>query len=706
MNFPVVLMIQKFRWCALSFTAGLCAFSLYAADVKPAPIPPLMLGSAWYPEQWPESQWETDLANMRKAGLNLVRVGEFAWSSLEPSEGHYDLDWMERAIAAAARHGIVTIIGTPTDAPPAWLTTKYPEVLRVSEDGKQMQHGSRRQFSIGSARYRELCADIVAQLAKRFGHNPHVVAWQIGNEYTEDSFDDESRRRFHRWLEKKYGSLDALNQHWVTAYWSQTYSDWNQIPMTTGRANPGLLLDYKRFVTDTWRDFQRNQVEVLRKQVEPRQLITTNLGGLGWANRFNRQMIAADLDIISWDEYLGAGWFDNSKNGSGHLDPVRSGATNDLVRGWKQKNFWVMEMPPGFVDWSSVSNSLDRGETRAMAWHAVGHGADAVAFWQWRSALNGQEQYHGSLVGPDGEPVPVYAEIAQTGKEFAKAGPTLQGTQPVSEVALIHDYDSRWAIEFNPFSRRYDQMQLLMDYYQALREPTQAVDIVVPTVALERYKLVVAPSLNVISPELAAHLTEYVEQGGHLVLGPRSGMKDGFNALNRERQPGPLVPALGGRVEQFYALLENVPVEGAWGNGSATVWAEWLDKLAPDVEVQLRYGAGNDWLTGEPAAISRRVGKGTITYLGATLDPTLMASVARQWLKDAGVDSPVISAAPGVSVCRRVDAGREVYVITNFSKGPQEVALPGTMTDVLNGGEVSRMKLARYGVTVLTRSLK
>jgi beta-galactosidase len=183
-------------------------------------------------------------------------------------------------------------------------------------------------------------------------------------------------------------------------------------------------------------------------------------------------------------------------------------------------------------------------------------------------------------------------------------------------------------------------------------------------------------------------------------------MKDGFDALNRERQPGPLVPVLGGRVEQFYALLENVPVDGPWGKGSATVWAEWLDKLAPDVAVQLRYGAGNDWLTGEPAAISRQVGKGTITYLGATLDPALMASVARQWLKNAGVDSPVISVAPGVSVCRRVGAGREVYVIANFSKGPQDVALPGAMTDVLNGNEASRMRLARYGVAVLTRPLK
>lgn len=690
----------------ITFAFALPAVGSTAEATAPRSIPPLMYGSAWYPEQWPEEEWDADLKRMQEARMNMVRIGEFAWSSLEPAEGRYEFDWMERAVEAAARRGMVTILGTPTDTPPAWMTTKYPEILRVGEDGKRLQHGSRRHFSIGSEKYRELCRAVVERLAQRFGKNPNVVAWQIGNEYTEDSYDPESYARFHRWLEKKYGTLDALNRRWMTAYWSQTYTEWRQVPMTTARANPGLLLEHKRFITDTWRDFQRNQIDALRRHIEPRQLITTNLGGLGWAARFNRQHIAADLDVISWDEYLGSGWFDKTKNGTGHLDPLRSGASHDLVRGWKQRNFWVMEMPPGFVDWGSVSNSLDRGETRAMAWHAVGHGADCIAFWQWRSALNGQEQYHGSLVGPDGEPVPVYEEAAQAGIDFAKAGPVLAGTQPVSEVAVIHDYDSRWAIEFNPFSNRYDQMQILIDYYRVLREQTQTVDIVTPEMDLSRYKLVAAPSLNVVSPKLAAKLSDYVRAGGHLVLGPRTGMKDEFNALNRERQPGPLLPSVGARVEQFYALLEDVPVGGAWGEGKATVWAERLDRLAPDVEVVLRFGEGNDWLTGGAAAVRRRLGGGTITYLGATLDAELMNRVARRWVSEAGVATAFAIQAPaGVKVSRRVGAGREVFVITNFSKGAQEIALSGAMTDVLAGGEVTAVKLPRYGVAVLGRAL-
>ncbi len=656
---------------------------------------PLLLGSAWYPEQWPESRWDADLALMDAAGMHLARIGEFAWSSMEPEEGRYTLDWLDRAIAAAARHHVVVVLGTPTDAPPAWLTSKYPETLRVDEAGQRMQHGSRRQFSYSSQKYRELCRAIVEQLARRFGHNPNVIGWQIGNEYTEDSFDSESRRLWHEWLQKRYGSLDQLNHHWMTAYWSQTYSAWDQIPMGTGRGNPGLLLDYKRFVTDEWRSFQRNQLDVIRPLVEPRQFITTNLGGLGWADRFNRTDIAADLDLISWDTYVG----------QGHVDPIRIGATHDLVRGWKRQNFWVMEMQPAFVDWAGIANSLDKGETRALVWEAVGHGADAVAFWQWRAALNGQEQYHGVLVGSDGEPVPLYPEAQQIGREFAQASAAIIGTSPRSDVAILHDYDSRWAIDFHPQSKRYDQIDVLLGYYQAVRDVTQSVDIVDPRGSLEGYALVIAPSLNVISNELASRLTKYVQQGGHLVLGPRSGMKDEFNALNPKRQPGPLVHALGAQVEQFYALLDDVPVGGEWGNGKATIWAEYLKPVAPDVEVLLRYRPSNGWLDGQPAAMTRKLGAGTITYLGAVLEPALMKTVAGKIIADAAIHAPTLSVPSGVEVCRRVGQGREVFVLINHSSRTATIDVPTGFTNVLQPAATGKVEVPRYGVMVLARKM-
>jgi beta-galactosidase len=659
------------------------------------PATPLMVGVAWYPEQFPESAWEKDLQLMQDAGIRMVRIGEFAWSTLEPAEGRYELGWLDRAVAAAAKHGMRVVLCTPTDAPPAWMSYNYPDILRVDENGVRLRHGGRRQFSYTSPRYRTFCRKIVEQLADRFGHNPHVVGWQIGNEYTDDSNDESAKKLFAHWLAARYPSIDALNEHWATAYWSQTYFSFDQVPLPNSRDNPALQLEYKHFVTDNWRSFQRNQIDAIRAHLNPERLqfVTTNLGGLGWADKFDRWQICQDLDMISWDTYIG---------NDHHLEPYKIGATHDLVRGWKQKNFWVMETQPGSVNWAGVNNTLDRGETREVAWQAVGHGADCVAYWQWRSAPNGQEEYHGCLVGPDGNPLPIYQEIRQIGQEFEKAAPALAGTSPVSEVALLHDYDSRWAIDFQPHSNRYDQLAVLVNYYRALRDKTQSVDIVNPRVDLNAYKLVVAPSLNVISEPLAAHLLEYVRQGGHLVLGPRSGMKDQYDALDPRRQPGPLAPALGGRVEQFYALLQDVPVSGPLATGSVSIWGEQLS--ARDAQVILRYGKGGSggWLDDQPAAITKVVGKGRITYIGGLLDNEALASAAKWMLEQAAVQPAVLEVPAGIEVCRRVGSGgRQVYVVMNHGSVKAQVKLLHAMHDVLKGEQTSGFELEPHGVAVL-----
>jgi len=337
-----------------------------------------------------------------------------------------------------------------------------------------------------------------------------------------------------------------------------------------------------------------------------------------------------------------------------------------------------------------------------MAWQAVGHGADAVAYWQWRSALGGQEQYHGTIVGPDGEPVPLYEEIQQIGREFARAAPVLESTSPVSDVAILHDYDSRWAIEFQRHSRDYDPVAVLLDYYRPLRDAVQSVDIVSPTQPLDGYRLVVAPWLNVLPEDLAGHLLDYVRAGGHLVLGPRSGMKDEWDALHRQRQPGPLAGPLGGRVEQFYALLDAVPVSGTWGTGQALTWAEQLQASAPDTDVLMRYGTSNGWLDGQAAVLHRHVGKGSLTYIGGLMDETLTRAAVR-WMVEMSGARPALGPVPAeVEVCRRVGAGREVFVLLNHGARPVSVDLPRPLRDVLREGPLVRqVELPVEGVAVL-----
>ncbi|MDR3796806.1 MAG: beta-galactosidase [Terracidiphilus sp.] len=685
------------RGAGLALTLSLATLSFargpaFAQGVNTAP-PPLLLGAAWYPEQWPESRWDADLQLMEDAHLHVARVGEFAWSTIEPEEGHYDLDWLERAVRLAEKHHIAVVIGTPTDAPPAWLTAAHPETLRIDATGRPAEHGSRRQFNYASPEYRKFCADIAGQLARRFGHDPGVIGWQIGNEYTDESFDPATRLQFQAWLKRKYGTLDALNRAWVTAYWSQTYYRWEEIPLPSAGGNPGLLLDHRRFVSETWRDFQQVQIDVIRKYADPRQFITTNIGGLGWSDNWDHYEITRPLDLASWDDYVG----------EGHLNVARNAAMHDFAHGWKRENFWVMETQPGSVNWAPVNTTLDAGETRAMAWQAIGHGADAVLYWQWRDALNGQEQYHGAIVGPDGAPLPIYSEISRIGSEFERAADALRGTRPEAQVALLVSYDSRWAIDFQPHNRNYDQLDVLLGYYRPLRDQQLTVDIVSADSSLDNYKLVFAPSLNVISQDLAAHLLTYVQQGGHLVLGPRSGMKDEHNSLNTQRQPGPLAAPLGGRVEQYYALDGVVPVSGTPGSGTASLWAEQISTSAPDVAVLLRYGKSNGWLDDRPAMITRGVGKGRITYLGAVLDPDLMRKVVAWATSDAHLVPEFPEVPTGVEVCRRVDAGRTVFVLINHGAAVAHVALPSAMSDVLhdNSRHVTSVDLAPQDVAVL-----
>lgn len=681
----------SFALCSAAIVTLATPSKMQSQTTPPAP-PAILLGTAWYPEQWPESRWDADLSLMQQAGVRMVRIGEFAWSRMEPSEGQFDLDWIDHAITAASKHDIYTVLGTPTPTPPAWMTQKYPETLRMNENGRLAEHGNRQHFNFANARYREFARRIAEQMAKRFGHNPWVLGWQIDNEYAEESYDLETKAQFQQWLKARYGTLDNLNARWTTAYWSEAYFDWSQIPIQTGYGNPGLLLSWKRFVSDTWRSYQKNQLDVIRANSDRRQFITTNM--MGWFDGYDHYTVSQDLDLASWDDYVGRG----------HLDPGANGAAHDLTRGFKQKNFWVMETQPGSVNWANNNNSLDKGEVRAMAWHAIGHGADTVSYWQWRSALNGQEQYHGTLVGPDGTPVPLYLEVQQVGKEFAKASPVLAGTHVKSEVAILHSYDSRWAIQWQKHNSDYNPVAEILSYYRPLRAISQSVDIIPPTAPLTEYKLVVAPGLNVLSDAAAKNLNEYVKQGGHLVLGQRSAMKDDDNSLQTQRQPGPLTELLGGRVEQYYALLDPIPVEGRFGSGQARLWAELLSTKDSKTEVIETYGRSNGWLDGQPAAITRQVGRGRITYIGAWFDEAGMNAAAK-WMTDISGVKPALGPVPeGIEVYPRTGEHGTVFILVNLGKNEQAVLLPSAMTDVLEGGSKQTVTLPQYGTAVFQSS--
>lgn len=649
-------------------------------------------GAAWYPEHWSEDRWPVDLKLMREAGLNVVRVAEFAWSRMEPARGKWDFDWLQRAVDLAAEHGIAVVMGTPTATPPAWLTQAFPDVLAVGPNGRPEPHGARCHYNPCSPRYLEMCRDVATQMAQRFGNHPNVIGWQIDNEYWRVSYDDTTRSLFHAWLQRRYGTLESLNRHWTTAYWSQEYSDWAQIPFPTTWSNPCLEHSFFRFMTEVYRTFQRTQMDAIRAHATPRQWITHNCHAHEWLDWVE---IGRDLDLVAWDPYLGGE----------HLDPNRFGFVSDLCRNIKpDRKHWIIETQPGRVSWTKINSDLHRGETRNLVWHFVGHGADAVLFWQWRAPLGGQEQYHGTLLAADGTPRPLFEEVARAGQELARVAPRLASRRPRAEVAVVHTFPDRWSLLKQKHHADFHPVTHLQDYYAALRRQGVTLDVIDPSNAdLRRYKLVVAPSLHVLSESVASAFEKYVVEGGHLVLGVRSGFKDEHNAVLPSRQPGLRLGAvLGAQALEYYALTEPVPIAGSLGTGTSGIWAEPMEAIAGDVETLLTFGPGNSWLEGKPAMVTRAYGKGRITYLGVWPNAGMMDSIMAWALGGASVRVPGLRAPSGVSV-HELSGDEGMWVLlNNCTDKAQTVGLPQPMRDVLSDKRMpTEAVLEPRGVMVL-----
>ena len=643
----------------------------------------MYLGSAWYPEHWPASRWPEDVRLMRQAGMNVCRIGEFAWSTMEPYEGVYKFDWLDEAIELLHREGLAVVLGTPTAAPPAWLTHHHPDTLLTHSDGKIAQHGARCHFNPGSHTYLKYVRRIAEQMARRYGPDARILGWQIDNEYGNTDYSETTRRDFQRWLKEQYKTLDVLNAHWSTAYWSQSYIDWNEIPLPQSGHNPGLLLAFKHFSTKVLYDYQKLQIDAIRQSALPEQWITHNF--MGWFDAFDHYKISEDLDFASWDWYIG----------TGHHDYLRTGVIHDLTRGFKRKNFWVMETQPGSVNWAAVNSMLDKGEARCMAWHAIGHGADAILYWQWRSALGGQEQLHGSLIGADGKPRPFYSEAQQIGRDFEAVSETLDGTAPRNEVAILHSYDSRWSVNWQRHHKEYDPSKQIERVYAPFASRNVGVDVISAEATLGEYKLVIAPAIVILTEEAIEHLTDFVTNGGTLVLTTRTGQKDRHNALFPALQPGPLRDLAGAEVAEFYTLDQPVPVSAFWNDdensaqsGESSLWAELLRPLSDATEILAKFGESNGWLDGGAAITRHPVGEsgGQVIVVGAVLNAELQSDFTA-WLLAQTEIKPVFANAPaGVEAARRVSRdGRAVTLFINHNREAVAFDLPNESPDLLTG---------------------
>jgi beta-galactosidase len=630
---------------------------------------------------------------MAEAGLTLARVGEFAWSAMEPEPGLYTLDWLEEAVAVLADAGLEVVLGTPTAAPPAWLVQQHPEILPVDVDGRPHRFGNRRHYCPNQAAYHAAAEHVVDQLCGRFGGDSRVIGWQIDNEFGGRCYCETCRQRFQEWLGKRYGSLEHLNESWGTAFWSQTYSRWEQIPLPQREPwdpSPSLALDYLRFMSDSYVRFQAMQAGRLRERIGG-QFLTHNLMGFKFAE-IDYRKLAMDLDLVSWDNYPSL-----ERDG----DHSAAALAADAMRGLKRKRFWVMEQQAGPVGWG-LMRSPAPGQVRLWTYQAIAHGAEAVLFFRWRTARFGTEQHWHGILDADGSPRRRYRELCRLSAELQELASRLDSSAPVAEVALVHDYDSRFALQVQPTNGALGYEAAVQRHYKALRGLGLGVDVLADTADLDRYRMVVVPSLYLGSPELASTLSGYVHGGGTLVLAPRTAVKDRFNAVPERSLPAWLDGLCGVRVTDYQSVSPELGVglagDGQSFEGEFHGWFEELEVI--DAGVVARYSDGA--FAGSPAITERQVEDGRVIYLAGVATQASLDRVYRRLSRQLGLRA--LQLPEDVEAIRLEGGGDgELLALLNHSAQEQRLSFNGSRWhDHLSGasGEGS-FDLGPYGVAFL-----
>lgn len=653
-------------------------------------------GVDYYPEAWSQSQWEKDAAMMQAAGINFVRMGEFAWVKMEPSEGHYDFAWLDSALKVLNSHGIKAVLGTPSAAPPAWLMAKYPDIAAMNEDGIRYRFGSRRNYCLHNPNYLAAIRGVVTALAEHYKDHPGVLGWQIDNELGgPDCYDNYCLAAFQKWCRTKYSSLDTLNKDWGTVFWGHTYTAWGQIPLPWntlyGVHNPSLELDYRRFFSDATRDFLVMQTQILRR-ISPTKAITHN--EMGMFDTVDYSNLNTALDFVAWDNYP---LFDS--NFADYFGPALA---HDLMRGSKnQQNFMIMEEQGGLPGWNTFWGPQAPPQLyRLWAYQAIAHGADGVCFFRWRTSRYGTEQYWQGVLDQDSYPNARYQLVKQMGQEVKQLTELVRGTRPQAQVAMLVSPDTRWAFHIQTLVKNFDYNGQLHAYYNALKRQGLNADVVFPQADLSPYKVIVAPSLFVVTPALTAKLTDFVRSGGTLVLTYRSGVKDEHNVVTDQTLPGPLAKLAGIVIHDYDPQIDQTQeiVEAAGPHDPVQVW---FDILSPTTaETLATYG--KKYYAGSSALTVNSFGKGRVYYVGT--EPSsreFYDRFAGRVLQEAGVEHGP-QPPDGVEIATRLASGRKIIFLLNYTDKKQSVDLGQSYRDALAGTtQPESVALAPYGVEVL-----
>lgn len=671
-------------------------------------------GVDYYPEHWPEERWETDASLMEELGLKVVRMAEFSWHKMEPTEGNYDFDWLERAVNLLGKHGIKTVLGTPSAAPPAWMVRKHPEIQPQGPDGIQRRFGGRHHDCQSNETYRNYCKGIVTAMAERFRSNSCIAGWQIDNEFGNSHGDlcmcDSCANAFRRWLKDKYKTVDALNRDWGTCFWSQEYNSFDEVEpprKTATGTNPSQMLDWKRFHSWLICDFSKAQTDILREICPKEQFITHNC--MGFSDVVSYYDLSKQLDFLSEDLYPGGYW-----RGIDEISPYEVGYELDGIRGVTGKPFWVMEQQSSVTGWETMGRAPKPGQIPLWAVTSMAHGADTIVFFRWRSCSVGTEQYWHGILPHSGIPGRAYEEIKQLIKDTSQAMERFEGSLPKSEVAIVRSYEQGWAMDIQPNSRGMNYYFSHMEqYYREFHKNNVSVDFVPENADLSGYKLVIAPFQYLASAELAKKYEDYVKDGGHLVLTMRAGVKDVRNICDTKRPlPGVFGELLGINVFEYDPLSDGSVAVRFIGfenggdthktsgkgtqNGADAVenrGLRWADLITLNGAEALAVYDG-EWYKGVPAVSVNKFGSGKAYYVGTEPSEGLLSCLTEGWLKEAGARSNScngFNAGPGVEVAVREKDGKRFSFILNHTGESKRVMVPPAaklLSGLYDNGEI------------------
>jgi len=626
----------------------------------------IRFGADYYPEHWPYTRWETDARLMSEMGLNAVRMAEFSWVKMEPTIGVFDFEWLDRAISILGSYNIKTVLGTPTATPPAWLIEQSPEILPIDSSGITRGFGGRHHNCQSNQTYRIHIGRIIEAMAKHYVDNPHVVGWQIDNEFGNSHEDvchcSSCKAAFHQWLLRKYVDINSLNAQWGTVFWSQTYSNFEQIPtpkITLNAHNPSMLLDWKRFHSDLIVEFQQFQIDILRR-ICTKHFITHNF--MGFSDIVDYFKLAECLDFVSHDQYP-MGFFDNPQP---MKQPSKLAAALDLIRGLKQKNFWIMEQQAGPTGWQILSRTPRPGQLRLWVTQAVAHGAEAVVFFRWRTCSFGTEQYWHGILPHSGNPGERYNELKETITELVPLMNEIEGASSGAEVAILYSYEQNWALEIQPHHPDLDYVEHTLKYYAAFFNTKVPVDFINASVDFSKYKLVIAPLHFLMSSEMYMQFENYIRQGGHLLLTMRTGVKNMENVCMTDRElPGEVGNLLGIEIKDYDCLREMDM--GVMFHGKHYRCNKWCDIITP-ITAKVVATYTEDYYAGMAAITVTATGKGKAYYVGTEPDGELMDEIVK-WLVETCELSSIGSAPIGVElVRRRTDKSDFIFALNHTGK--------------------------------------